>query len=482
MILRILLFMPSFVNSFPLFHLILMMMVISFRIIYSSYMLESDAEVEFRGEILNKHLVPLLDHPDEMVRSEALIALKAFKFEEVEHIIPRPVEFVAKVLSKELPLNAACDFLVTRIEEECLNMSRPVFKGLSIEPGAKGAAKVSSKPDSTKLDGIVVGLNNISSQLLSDWKARHANRSGIACAFLLYPSIESKESLEEAIGLVMKDVSTAFGSCLVPIDLREAWLSYCTFFINYLYQEIESSKFDAEEKERLLKVNVHEVVTKHLQMVDSTIPSTANLGVIICSSLLLAAYQLHFFPFGETISLVISKYLAVMEAPSTPKEVLNSLAFSLADLLDLADTAASDAIISLIWSQSAQSIDSFALGFANSKILYRTLSFSTPLQSAKATSEFLGRYWEDNEGWKSLGAAIGFSLILASPLVQVSNDVNLERIIQHSFENITNSSRSDASSWILSCGWKYGPFSVQNVEVQIRKAFDMFKVSLLVCF
>lgn len=431
-----------------------------------------EKEIEFRQEILNKYLAPLLSHKDSLVRERAFKSLIYFPFaEEASAFIAPPLELIAQIEANQLPQTVS-DFLVARIKSEVRGMPRPVFKGLSVESGVslRGLAP-EGKSAAGGFAADVAKMQSLAKRLTNLWKGGHKNRAGLGPAVLFnpfYADSTPQEGFRNLASLAMRDITTSLASPLQLLDISHAWQSFTLSSLNAILQAytVDSSE---DEKSVFLKSFVEGEVQYFFGVAESsTVPSSVAASITIATSLMTSAAALHFLPAFESITNLTGKLEALLydNGQRISREVESVVILCLVDLLDLLhNDEESENVFVKLWSLCLQDEreDEFIFGYCGGKLVLREMSSSCSPKIAEVfLEEFLARFFDEQEvGWKSFGAAYSFATILANPLVDLDefiDDERLQLVIHHCYaylQEMNASGNHQAAAVVLSAGWTH---------------------------
>ena len=431
-----------------------------------------EKEIEFRQEILNKYLAPLLSHKDGFVRERAFKSLIYFPFaEEASAFIAPPLELIAQIEANQLPQTVS-DFLVARIKSEVRGMPRPVFKGLSVESGVSLRGRgPEGKSAAGGFAADVAKMQSLAKRLTNLWKGGHKNRAGLGPAVLFNPFYADSTPQEEFRNLAsfaMRDITTSLASPFQLLDISHAWRSFTLSSLNTIFQAytVDSSE---DEKSAFLKSFVEGEVQYFSGVAESsTVPSTVASSITIATSLMTSAAALHFLPAFDIITNFVDKLQALLynNGQRISREVESVVILCLVDLLDLLhnDEESEDFFVKL-WSLCLQEEreDEFIFGYCSGKLVVREMSSSRDPNRVKGfLEEFLTRFFDEQDlGWKSFGAAYSFATILANPLVDLDefiDDERLQLVINHCYAYLQEKNASghyQAAAVVLSTGWTH---------------------------
>ncbi|KAJ2991997.1 hypothetical protein HDV02_003357 [Globomyces sp. JEL0801] len=444
-----------------------------------------EKDVLFRTEILQQYLTPLLDHPNVEIQNEVYSALRFFPMDEILELIPSPAEFLEIFYKSSLP-DAYASFLIKRIEFECLNMSRPVFKGLSSEPGAK-VTKANLNP-SRQLKGVdmksLKNIADISKSLTKSFTSgAQINRSAYAMSILYYPYIEQisyddQSSLNQLLSLILKDISIT-DSPLFYLDAIDAWQSFWCLVLTNLFKSLPTTTDDSQKVE--LMSDFFQRTYSYLfddRLEKSAVPSTSSNIILSISSFCLAIFHLHFVPPTNFVQTLINRLLSKLKEPLLPLEVESSLLISLTYLatgLQLHDKKLIETIWSICLKPDQYSTDGvFAYGISVAKLLYQSSISMEANQTKLLMDQFLDRFFSTESGWNSLGAAIGFSMMLSIqdfPLKSLISDETLQSIMHLAINSLSNDAELDhmqfkSACWIISHSYRSSDESTDTINFE----------------
>ncbi len=425
-----------------------------------------------------------MKHSDSKVREEAFAALSCYDIEEIGSYLLPPVEFLAAIFSGDLPVSGYY-FLSRKIESECANMARPVFKGISIEPGAKGTVhKASIKTEDR--ENIKPMMDGLIKELAVEWEKGHPNRIGIAPSQLFYPYIYNHNDFEKSLSLAFRDISTSLADPIHLLEAYEAWYCFCSSHLNALFASytIDTSE---ESKNAGMKSFIEENIEKYLEMGNSPSPATSSCAFAVVGAFIMAGYHLHFSPSVYLISKVTTYFSSSLVNSRTPTEVKNALLFALTDISFLPNV--DESLITLLWNHCLKLSDGlesliFLQGYCASKILYGVLNSShqSRIRTNKYVDEYLNAFFSQKGGWNSFGAAYGFSSILQSVFVDFSDFISaetLDMIISHAYTTLAsdqaNKTQLECSAWVLASAYE-GKYSLLQIIDLIENRFDKSKV------
>lgn len=384
----------------------------------------SEQSLLFSQEILKNHLIPLLEHTDEIVFGAAYNALTNFQFEDFESMIPAPQELVQKFQKNPIPFKSFIQFMIKR---ECLTMSRPVFKGIGIEPGAKNSTKTNIN--------FVKSIRDISQSLFRYYESGVLSKAA-APAILAFPTISDNDhdlQLKRLISSLAIDLSCV-DSQLLALDCLDMWSRFWMAQTNYI---IEAGK-------------PVEVVNEWIDHVynsinDSGVPSSISMLYLCATGLVMTIIELQLNPSPTFASDLSNRLKNELQNPALPLEIQSIILFSLTEL-----GFGSDIFATCLNPDSA-----ISHGFAACKYIS---TLESDLNEAKGRMDsFLDCFF--SSGWKTLGSAIGFSLLMKDFdefLKQIVHPSKLSQIFSNALECLENEKSKhkdiNCSIWIVSCG------------------------------
>ncbi|KAJ3271891.1 hypothetical protein HDV01_006105 [Terramyces sp. JEL0728] len=416
---------------------------------------ETEKSILFRAEILHNYLVPLLSHSNYDVRNYALLALEDFPEEDIAEHRVQPLGYLDEALKSGLA-DSYKNFIVKRIEYEVENMSRPVFKGISMEVGAKAMKRdLLSKKEDLRID--ISMLEEISTEMYAvlqdttDTILRQAFVNSILCFPPKQNTIEATFQLIETIlNLITKEISISY-SPLSFVEVLEGCTSFWQRQISFL---MHLQKDEASLKEHL-DGYAKSLITKIEQ---SLLPSSSSIMLMFLSGLSIALHQLEFLPTSVFTESVIEKLFQILTEKRFSSEVQSSTIISLtfiATYIQIMDYK----LLEKIWHACLSDGAKFSFGFCAAKVLsVYVLSGSDEAKSF--LDQFLLRFFDQSKGWISNGAAIGFAILLKdSQNVEEEYKDALLAVVDHAKKSLVATEQLDkaavvSSCWILALGWR----------------------------
>jgi hypothetical protein len=363
--------------------------------------IDVEKEVEFRNQMLG-NLVPLLEHKDMTVCEAAFAALLLFPMEDVQQYIPPPSVLLSKGIYS--------DFLLQKIQLECRNMSRPVFKALSVEEGGK-RTKEAEKDYHLKLSAM-------ETQILS----KTQNKQFIHALLFCIHSQDWKKDFLAFNEMVIQDVQ--FG---------EGLEGYTLFWTRVL---------KTQEPQKVIQEGFEMIVQK---LTKAKTPSSTINFVLGGTGLALASLSLNVSTkwVHDWIETCRSKL-----DDKISRDIEGSLLLSLVRMIRFKKTFDVE-LATFVWNRCVG--DGYLNAMCGARLLSIVANTERGLQWIK---DYLERFYDGK--WKTVGAAIGFSVLVKEN--PVYRDYVIEKVpemIEDAYNLMAAAKRNlndeIACCWILSC-------------------------------
>ena len=327
----------------------------------------SDSEISFKDFIIGC-IEKLLAHPSEPVSQAA--------YEALSHCMATDTNSLLKYVTPESvhgSLHKLEKFLVRKVAAEIVQMSRPVFKGISIEQGGKRRDNI---------DSSIVDASNLITNMVQLYMNDSATKTVLA-PIILY---SKPTTFSEALIFELCE-NIVYTDGIEVIDTINGWIY---LFENYLTLNSE--------------IVVTEISTALIMHVDSL-----NSPKLICSfllaltSLLLSASNLHYAVAANLMSRILDFFDNRMDITSYDSvREHSSLCVALLSKISL-----NTAILSKAIKTCLESPDSFIRGYTCAIVAADGLLFDYTV------SNFIETCYVHHE-WVSEGSAIGYATLLGA--------------------------------------------------------------------
>jgi hypothetical protein len=364
-----------------------------------------EKEVEFRNQMFVV-LKTLMENEDPSIYEAAFSALLSFPGEDMEPLIPEPTELLRRGINS--------DFLIQKIQMECRDMSRPVFKGLSIEEGGKKATEATYDFSNR--------ISSIEDRILQLW-GQKPKQLGPAALFCLR-SKDWKQDCDQ-----LREISLQEQHCL---DALEGY----TYFWSRATKLQQSSTMAVDEMFGYIMA----------QLTKTNTPNTLMNLILSGTGLATACIGTNFSTKWTHQWL---EYLKLKLDENMSRDVEGCVLLSLSKLIRTRKSFDSE-LWQMVWNRC---IGPGYLHAISACILLTLVSHTE--HYSKCIEEYMER-WYSHEKWKSVGAAIGFAVLLKENLVyrdsvlvlatQMLN--NAKRVLEGNGNNVEE---MICASWLVSC-------------------------------
>ncbi|KAJ3327318.1 hypothetical protein HDU91_004410, partial [Kappamyces sp. JEL0680] len=322
--------------------------------------------------------------------------------------------------------------------------------------------------------------------LTHEWDSGHANRAGLAPAVLYCPMTDRLGWFDSYLNMAFRDIALTLTQPVHLLDYAEAWYSFCSAQLLGRFQAYTRDTRE-DDKNHGMTQFIDEKIQLCLEKEKLPIPGTSAAAIFVVGSLITASYHLHFSPSVGIVSKVIARFQSRLGEPHVPAEVRSALLFALTDL-SFISAVGDDALTGFVWSECTrvESIDSivFSQGYCAAKIVYSVLHSAKPTsaRAKKIARDFVARFFSTVRGWSSLGAAVGFSLLVSSVHFQLTDFLPQQQlldIVQHAFTALDQYSQQtplvlDTSAWVIAFGWQIS-YSMEQVQEVLLRAVELAK-------
>jgi hypothetical protein len=363
-----------------------------------------EKEVEFRNQMLTV-LQTYLESDDASICEAAYSALVFFPADEIESLIPQPIELLKNGIYS--------DFLIQKIQMECRDMARPVFKGLSIEEGGKKAKEANND--------FSMRISSLEQQFLQLWKQK-PKQLGPAGLFCLH----SKDWKQDSDRL--REMTLQEQHC---IDALEGY----TLFWSRSVKLQDRSDVAVDEMFGYI-------------MTQFTVATTPN----VLMNLILSGTGLAVASIGMSISTKwIHQWVEYVRAKldeNSSRDVEGCLLLCLVRLIRSRKSFDLE-LSQLVWNRC------IGPGYLHAISACKLLALvSHTANHTQWIEEYMDRYFDNS--WKSVGAAIGFSVLLKeNKIYHESVSLRVSEMLNNAKSSLGGKSNNVeeiiGACWLLSC-------------------------------